>query len=977
MTLRGALRSGVAAACIASAVAPAGIAAPAVKAVASRGGLDVRVASAATFSRVEISGGKVEMRREGQSVVVAFAKGADPDVARLRTSPPKWVRSVEKRTVGGRLELVLNLAENAEAKIGAADGASYVNVYEKPEPKSADPAEPAEAPVVAEPEPARPNPVPSGGVVRMAAETAGSQALLSFAWANPAGAAVFRRGDAVWIVFDAPATLDASAATKVGGAVRGVRVFKGADHAAIRIQVDPEAPLFVVSQAATWTIAIGPGAQAQPSIVRVGRDMATGPAMLRAPVAGATRVIRLTDPVVGDTLTVVTALGPPKGVPSRRKFVEANVLPSIHGLAVETLADDLSVSRDGDIVRVSRAEGMTLSPSWAAREREKVALGAPKPALMPGLIPADWGETGEGGFPARYDGLLAQAATEAQNKERGAPVVARKALARFLIGSDLSFEAIGVLNALARQRPDQLDDAEFRALRGIARTLARRYAEADTDFSAPALAGDPSTSLWRGYISAQLGQNAEARTQFAAGLEAFGQFTPVWKARFARTDAQAALALGDLAGAENRINLALQEQVQPQDELRNRLVQARLIEMQGHKDRALRIFNAVATAKTDSIAAPALLRATQIKLELGQMTPNQAATVFDGLRYRWRGDATELETIRALGQLHLAHGRYREALEALRSAGVRLPQLPEAQQLQADLNAAFRGLFLDGLADGLEPTQALALFFDFKELAPIGADGDLMVRKIVRRLVDVDLLPQAADLLKYQAENRLDGVPRAQVSTDLAVIYLMDRKPEQALQAINSSRTTVLPTALNAERRLVEARAWTGLGRYDNALEIIERDASKEANDLRGEIVWKQKDWAAAGPLFEKTLGDRWKNPTQLSSDEEARLLRAGVAYSLAGDEAALARLASRYQGFYEKANNPDALRIALSGVPSGRLSVGDFGRVSADNEAFAGWVEKMKGRFKTRAAPGAAKPAAAPPARQAQAAPARPVAKG
>jgi tetratricopeptide (TPR) repeat protein len=985
MTLRGALRSGVAAACIASAVAPPGIAAPAAKAVATRGGLDVRVASAATFSRVEISGGRVDIRQDGQTVVLTFAKSDDPDIARLLTSPPKWIKSGAKRTVGNRLELVLTLADDAEAKIGSADGASYVNVFEKPQPEPTETAAAAAAeapPPVAEPEPVRPNPIPAGGVVRMAADSSGSQTLLTFAWANPAGAAVFRRGDALWIVFDAPANLDVSAASKAGGAVRDARAFKGADHAAVRLQVDPEAPLFVSSQGPTWTIAIGAGSQAQPSVVRVGRDMASGPATLRAPLAGATRIIRIADPVVGDQLTIVTALGPPKGVPSRREFVDAAFLPSLQGLAVEAYADDLNVSRDGDIVRLTRAEGMTLSPQWAARERDTAQLGAPKAALMPGLIPPDWAALGEGGFPERYDSLLSAAAAEGQNKDRDGPVVARKALARFLVGSDLSFEAIGVLNALGRQRPDQMDDPEFRALRGIARTLSRRYAEADTDFSSPALTGDPSTSLWRAYISAQLGHNAEARTQFANGLEAFDQFTPVWKARFARADAQAALALGDLAGAENRINLALQEKVEPQDELRNRLVQARLIEMQGYKERAMRIFSAIATAQTDSIAAPALLRATQIQLELGKVTPVQAATTFDSLRFRWRGDATELETIRALGQLYLAQGRYREALEALRSAGVRLPQLPEAQQLQSDLNAAFRALFLDGLADGLEPTQALALFFDFKELAPIGADGDLMVRKIVRRLVDVDLLPQAADLLKYQAENRLDGVPRAQVSTDLAVIYLMDRKPEQALEAINSSRTTILPTALNTERRLVEARAWTGLGKYDNALEILERDTSKDANDLRGEIVWKQKNWAAAGPLFEKTLGDRWKNPTQLNGDEEGRLLRAGVAYSLAGDEAALARMTSRYQGFFEKANNPDALRIALSGVPSGRLSVADFGRVSADNEAFSGWVEKMKGRFKTRAAPTGPAKAPVAPARQAQASPAagapsKPAAKG
>ena len=68
---------------------------------------------------------------------------------------------------------------------------------------------------------------------------------------------------------------------------------------------------------------------------------------------------------------------------------------------------------------------------------------------------------------------------------------------------------------------------------------------------------------------------------------------------------------------------------------------------------------------------------------------------------------------------------------------------------------------------------------------------------------------------------------------------------------------------------------------------------------------------------------------------------------------------------------------VALSGVPAGRLSVADFGRVSADNEAFAGWVAKTKDRFRTRPAPAGAgqkaqaTPAAKPaPARQAQAAP-------
>ena len=245
----------------------------------------------------------------------------------------------------------------------------------------------------------------------------------------------------------------------------------------------------------------------------------------------------------------------------------------------------------------------------------------------------------------------------------------------------------------------------------------------------------------------------------------------------------------------------------------------------------------------------------------------------------------------------------------------------------------------------------------------------------MRRLVDVDLLSQAAELLKYQADNRLDGVPRAQVSTDLAVIYLMDRQPEKALEAINSSRSTILPQALAAERRVIEARAWAGVGRYDSALEIIERDPSREAQDLRSEVTWKQKNWAAAGPLFEKALGERWKTAAALSNAEEGQLLRAGVAYSLAGDSVALDRLETRYKAFYENAANPDALRVALSGAPAGRMSAADFGRIAADTATFAGWVEKMKGRFKTRAAPVGTSKAPAAPARQAQAG--APAAKG
>lgn len=428
------------------------------------------------------------------------------------------------------------------------------------------------------------------------------------------------------------------------------------------------------------------------------------------------------------------------------------------------------------------------------------------------------------------------------------------------------------------------------------------------------------------------------------------QVDPKWRAAFARADAEAALNLGDYVTAGNEIALALNQPQSAEDQLADRLLQARMLEAIGSPDRALPIFDAVATAPLDALATEAALHATQIRLNQGAVTPVKAAAVFAGLRFRWRGDAVELDVVRGLGQLYLNQGRYREALEALRSAGTRLPDLPQALQLQADLAGAFRSLFLDGHADGMEPVQALALFYDFKSLTPVGTDGDEMVRKLARRLVDVDLLDQAAELLKYQADNRLDGVPRAQVATDLATVQLMARQPEQALNALAASRNTLLPTALQAERRLIEARAWLALNQLDHAQEILGKDASAEANDLRAEVAWKRRDWPAAGKLFEAGITDHSQTPElPLSVDDESKLLRAAICYSLGGDDPGLARLRERYGGFVDRARQPDALRVALTGLNGGQIGTADLARAVSEDESFAGWVARMKAKLRDR----------------------------
>ncbi|WP_296552991.1 hypothetical protein, partial [Phenylobacterium sp.] len=61
-----------------------------------------------------------------------------------------------------------------------------------------------------------------------------------------------------------------------------------------------------------------------------------------------------------------------------------------------------------------------------------------------------------------------------------------------------------------------------------------------------------------------------------------------------------------------------------------------------------------------------------------------------------------------------------------------------------------------------------------------------------------------------------------------------------------------------------------------------------------------------------------------------------------------------------DQARNPDALRVGLTGLDSGEMGSADFSKVTADNEAFSGWVAKMRAKFAQAA------PAPPPPPRPA-----------
>src|SRR5262249_24186480 len=179
----------------------------------------------------------------------------------------------------------------------------------------------------------------------------------------------------------------------------------------------------------------------------------------------------------------------------------------------------------------------------------------------------------------------------------------------------------------------------------------------------------------------------------------------------------------------------------------------------------------------------------------------------------------------------------------------------------------------------------------------------------------VDLLDQAADLLQYQVDNRLQGAARAQVATRLAVIYLMNRKPDKAQAVLRGTRTADLSNEIRIPRLLIEARALSDSGRHDFRLAVIAGIEGGESLRLRSDIYWASRNWQKAAEHIELLYGDRWKSFEPLSDIERPDILRAAVAYAMAEDKLGVARLRDKYAA--KMADGPDrkAFDLVTSGI--------------------------------------------------------------
>ena len=937
--------------------------------------IPVKVEERANFSRLifdwPVDAG-LRVTRDGPLATLSFDRAARLDLAALRRNLPPPVTGVFAEEGGNRLAVTLDMQPGYRLRHFRSGNAVIVDILPAPEDDREEMPEPAQAESGAsETPPATPDPNADGGSktgsevgtlplpaddtgagtgempdvatgparqpvevapvgpmramtgpggevlpsITVGAARNGNGITLTFPFERVAGAAAFRRDQTLWLVFDQAVQLDlgalqvlrpellAGGGQQFGSAATVLRLNQAGD-----LVMTPA----LARRGLDWVIDLQPGDRRDPATpLEVIVEAATDQPRVFLPTGevdpSQQRAFSLRDPVVGDSILVMPLRFAGFGVRGSRQFAQFTLLPSLQGVVVKPWADAVQVRGVPNGIAIDVVTGLLL----AATEQARLQLDRPTEGLLP---IADWRRSDEAPFIEMQDRLY-YAFSVAPGGER---LDRQRDIIRFLFAHRFAADVLGLIEVYRDMQGGLSElDPEMKAIRGLSQLQMHRLEEAAQELKAPALDGYPEIALWRAVLAVEQQDWDEAITQYRDGLGALDDLPPDLRSGIRLAAARAMVEVGAYRDALRELK-AFQELDEPSraEQAWAQLTSARANAALDDLKTATSAFEKAIDSGDMEVRVKALYTRAILDFQNKDITRAELIDQIDGLRYAWRGGPFEYNLLRKLGELYLEDGDYRDGLITLRQAAVYFPErATDSAEVAEDMARAFRRLFLEGEADKLDPLTALALYYDFRELTPTGEDGDEMIRKLADRLVGVDLLTQAAELMEHQVNFRLDGVERSRVGARLAVIDLLNKQPEKALAALDDSAESGLPEALVLERRQRRARALADLGRYAEGLQTLEGLDDGRSARLRAEINWRAKNWKATAATLEPLADQAARQEGPLSAEERRQILQLAISLALDGENQKIDALRQRFLARLEGTPEASAFEIVTDSL--------------------------------------------------------------
>jgi hypothetical protein len=727
-------------------------------------------------------------------------------------------------------------------------------------------------------------------------ELAPDPVTLVFEWPQIASMAAFRRNQYVWIVFSLRTQVQTAQLLQQSKTLidRFDQIPSG-EATILRIQTknDQVNVSRVQLNGNNWLIEFSQSPM-QPRVqISFGvSDAGAQGSQLLMPMDGLGQLFTFQDPDIGDSIQVVSVATPGLGMDGQRAYPEFQILASAQGVAIESFNADLTLKKLEKAISFGGPHGLYVSK--VAKLPSIIGSNARNQSVTLGTIglqilhPNKWQRREEKLIEVRQELMNGIIQKSPKRRANG-----RIELARYNFSHGYAQEALGILKVVEATDLKAGSTAEFVALKGAVLVLAERGKAAQKFLNDPRLDSYQDVSIWRGAADYLADDIESAAKSFDTGDPSLQTYPNPLRAKLLVKRLTVALETKQLKIAKQWRDIIGEEldTFSPTYKARLSYLIGQLYLLELDFDNAAGAYQLALDSQDQWSSVRAEYDLINLNLKQKKIEIAEAIQRLERLRFAWRGDAFERKVLNRLGDLYMAVGDYRNGLTTLKVIVRNFPKNPNIAAINKKMGDVFRNLYLEGEADNISPLKALALYDEFLELTPAGAEGNLMIQMLAERLVDVDLLDKAAAVLSHQVKFRLRGEEKAAVGTKLALVRLIARDPQGALNALRDSFFPNVSLEVENDRRRIRAKAEFELGKPNDAIALLAGDVSREADLLRSAIYFREANWGEAGKVYQRLVGNPPVDGEAMGEEIGRTVLLWAVALKLNRDEDGLRQL--------------------------------------------------------------------------------------
>lgn len=760
---------------------------------------------------------------------------------------------------------------------------------------------------------------------------------LRFVWNAPVNIAAFTRNGKIWMVFDKVNSVDVKKLKEeAGGLAKEIYTLPHPAGTIIIIEPMPNVKYALRKEGLLWIMDLytgrAPKFETSNLTIFTQYDSLKN-SYLFMPTTFAGNIISIMDPEIGDPISISTTSQLGLGYNSYYRYPDFDILPTAQGLAFVINAPDVMLNRGNSGITL-KAIGRSLNITNDLDNLKQKQINT---------------SSGGNNIPSAFDLSISEQdhkktfieAIEGFKKQiMSAPMEEKNAIrikmAQYYIHNGMGAEALYILNKINDLDLPETKTEYFHALMGVANFLARRYPEAVEHFSFGRIPDTTEGVFWRTIAQSAFHFEESNNTIILTHISLMRDYPQAIKDEIAIIAARSAIAVGDDLSAQNFIDILNSVP----DRIRNLKPQityllAQKMEMQGYLRNAIKEYQLLLNSPSAMFSAYGRLRHTVLSQMLNFIDSKTAITELEKLRFAWGEKEFQIKLLAKLSDFYLKADDYYNALRILNEEGFIVDDKTKIIISQRMVKI-FEDIFVGNHADeALTPIKSLSLYEDFKWLAELSPKQNTIMQKLADRLVAVDLLPRAKNLLlSLVMKDDLSPDDMARIGARLAIIYLFERTPELAINILDTTQSNNISPDIAAPRRLIRARAFSNMGQSDKALDLLKKDFSPNALKFKFDIYWHAQDWDNASNTIKYLIKEPVKGEP-LSQEQIGYILDWATTLKQAGKETVLVRLRNKFAPYFKNTPHYSTFNVLTNHLEKEEININHIRSAITDIQNF------------------------------------------